>query len=586
MNLKTPSPVLLFALVLSLQGCNMPLIQTDRPNVLLIMTDDQGWGDIAAHGNPDIDTPVLDKLATQGAQFQRFFVSPVCAPTRASLLTGKYHLKTGTMWVTRNLEAMRSQEVTIAEILRDAGYATGCFGKWHNGSYYPENATGQGFDEFFGFSAGHLNNYFNAELRHNDKIELTNGFISDVLTDKALAFIEDNTTTPFFCYLPYNAPHGPFQVPDTLFEKYQGRGLSGKHSAVYGMVESLDHNIGRLLDRLETLRIANNTIVIFLTDNGPNGQRYNGGMKGAKGSVDEGGVRVPLFIRWPGKIQPGTNISQLAAHIDLLPTILELTSVAKPKGVVPDGISLAPLLTYGADDWPDRMLFTHQNRGTELEKFPGAVRTSRYRAVNHGTRWELFDMLKDPGQSADISSDHVVLPQLAQAYDTWWDEIMMNPPERRPIPVGYPQAAEVELLAPDAYLEGGLKFHGNKGWANDWITSWNSEDCLAWWDLDVVNEGSFRVFLNYTCRAENVGSSVEIEIGNTRLLATIDDAYDPEFATSPDRAQRGEVYEKSWRQLEVGGFAIERGRTRLVVTSPTVAGGEVAELKSVTLKRI
>lgn len=196
-----------------------------RPNILLIMTDDQGWGDIRSHGNPLIDTPVLDHLAEQGTRFDRFFVSPVCAPTRASLLTGRWHLRTGTHGVTRGNETMRSEEVTLAEILRQQGYHTGIFGKWHNGAHYPEHPNGQGFEEFIGFCSGHLNNYFDATLEYNGKPIKSKGYITDVLTDAAIEFIVKNKTQPFFCYLPYNAPHSPFQVPNRYFQKYKNRGL-------------------------------------------------------------------------------------------------------------------------------------------------------------------------------------------------------------------------------------------------------------------------------------------------------------------------------------------------------------------------
>jgi len=193
-----------------------------RPNILLIMTDDQGWGDIRSHGNDVIETPVLDRLAASGARFERFFVSPVCAPTRASLLTGRYYLRTGVNGVTRGRETMRSEEVTLAEILQQAGYATGCFGKWHNGAHYPYHPNGQEFDEFLGFCAGHWNNYFDTTLDHNGKMGKVKGYISDVLSDAAMAFIERNRERPFFCYLPYNAPHSPWQLPDRYFDRAQG----------------------------------------------------------------------------------------------------------------------------------------------------------------------------------------------------------------------------------------------------------------------------------------------------------------------------------------------------------------------------
>jgi arylsulfatase A len=284
--------------------------------VLLVLTDDQGWGDVRSHGNDRIDTPVMDRIAAEGARFSRFFVSPLCAPTRAALLTGRDHLRTGATWVTHRREVLRAEEVTIAEVFSAAGYATGCFGKWHNGAQFPVNPAGQGFQEFFGFLGGGCHNYFDALLKHDEKTIQTKGYITDVLTDAAIRFIEKHQDRPFFCYVPYNACHSPFQVPDRYFDKYKNRGFNDKDAAVYGMVENIDDNLGRLLDKLDELDLDERTIVVFLTDNGPNGARFNDGMRGTKGSVHEGGVRVPCFIRWKAHITPRTKVEKIAAHID------------------------------------------------------------------------------------------------------------------------------------------------------------------------------------------------------------------------------------------------------------------------------
>ncbi|MEM8601781.1 MAG: arylsulfatase, partial [Bacteroidota bacterium] len=331
---------------------------TVRPNVLLIMTDDQGWGDLRVHGNPDLDTPVLDALARESVRFDRFYVSSVCAPTRASLLTGRDHLRTGVQWVTGGLETMRPEEVTIAEVYRDAGYATGLFGKWHSGAHYPADPRGQGFETVFGFIAGHLNNYFDTDLLHSGELVETEGYITDVLTDAAINFIEAERDHPFFAYVPYNAPHSPFQVPDAYFDKYVERGFDARMASIYGMVENIDTNVGRLLAALDATGQAEQTIVVFLTDNGPNGVRYNGGMRGTKASVHEGGVRVPLFIRYPNQLPADHVVRPLAAHIDLLPTLAELSDVPLPDSLDLDGRSLAPLMrdAVPSADWPERRL--------------------------------------------------------------------------------------------------------------------------------------------------------------------------------------------------------------------------------------
>ncbi|MEM9685900.1 MAG: arylsulfatase, partial [Bacteroidota bacterium] len=310
-----------------------------RPNIVLVMADDQGWGDLSTHKNPHINTPHIDKFKTEGVSLERFFVAPVCAPTRAGVLSGQWGIRTGAWGVTNRDEVMRTETVTIAELLRQAGYKTGIFGKWHNGAQYPENPKGQGFDEFLGFTAGHWNNYFDTTLKNIDDIPVrTEGYITDVFTDAAIAFIKENKDHPFFCYIPYNAPHSPFQVPDHYFSAYKAKGINDKDACIYGMCENIDDNFGKLLDMLDKEHLAANTIVIFMSDNGPNGKRYNERMKGIKATNDEGGTRVPFFIRWPGKIPAGVQRNTIAGHIDILPTLAKLCAIALPEDMALDGM--------------------------------------------------------------------------------------------------------------------------------------------------------------------------------------------------------------------------------------------------------
>lgn len=557
---------------------------TDRPNILLIMTDDQGWGDIRSHGNDQIDTPVLDRLAASGAHFDRFYVSSVCAPTRASLLTGRYYLRTGVNGVTRGRETMRSEEVTLAEILQQAGYATGCFGKWHNGAHYPYHPNGQGFDEFFGFCAGHWNNYFDTTLERNGQPVRTRGYISDVLTDAAMGFIEEKRDRPFFCYLPYNAPHSPWQVPDRYFDKYQARGLDDMTASAYGMCENLDDNIGRLLKQLDELNLARDTIVLFLTDNGPNTERYNGGMKGRKGSCHEGGIRVPLFIRWPGHIAPSTKVSQITAHIDLLPTLVELCGVPMLETLPLDGVSLVPLLKGATANWPERMIFSHWGRR-------GSVRTQRWRAVVEGKEWELYDMIADPGQQEDIAGRHPgVLTELSASYEAWLKEVTRAGFDPIPIPIGHPQRREVVLPGHEAFLEPpdrkGISYNGQAGWANDWVTNWTSTDAWPYWEVDVVRAGRYEITLMYTCPEPDVGAQLLVEVGGQRIEGVIEKAHDPDPLPSPDRVKRKEVYEKVWAPLTLGTVTIPKGRTRLYVKALTRPGKAVMDLKAVRVRKV
>ncbi|MCD6304230.1 MAG: arylsulfatase [Planctomycetes bacterium] len=551
--------------------------RSGRPNVVLVLTDDQGWGDVHIDGNEMIRTPVQDRLAEQGARFERFFVCPLCAPTRASVLTGRYHMRTGVSGVTGGKEIMRSKEVTVAEVLKRAGYATGCFGKWHNGSYWPFCPNAQGFDEFFGFCAGHWNNYFDTTLEHNGREVRTKGYITDVLTDAAIAFIRANRDKPFFCYVPYNAPHSPFQVPEKYWRRFEGKGLDPVTRCVYAMVENIDDNLGRICSVLDELKLTGKTVVIFLTDNGPNGKRFNGGMAGRKGSTWEGGTRVPCFVRWPGHIRPGTVVRRIAAHIDLLPTIAEMCGV-EPAGTLPlDGRSLLGLLTGRAGNWPDRMLFERQ-----------AVRTQRWRLQLTGRRAKLFDMPADGGQKKDVAAEHPdVVRRLSRAYEAWYADVRKGlagmPP---PLPVGYPQRRVVTLLAPESSRTGGVRFKQGRGWANDWLVNWKSTDDRIWWDIDVVRDGRFAVTLLYTCPPQDVGSKIRVEAAGQAVEGVLNRPHDPKYIFSPDRVPRKEVYEKVWAPLELGTLQLPAGRTKLTLRATKVPGRQVCELKAVRLRRM
>jgi arylsulfatase A-like enzyme len=665
----------------------------ERPNVLLILTDDQGYGDISSHGNPYVKTPHMDRIAAEGARFERFFVSPLCAPTRAGLLTGRYHLRTGVHGVTRGQENLRDSEVTLAEIFRDAGYATGCFGKWHNGRHYPMHPNGQGFDEFVGFCGGHWNNYFDTELEHNGEPLRTEGYITDVLTDHALAFIESHAKGPFFCYVPYNAPHSPWQVPEAYWSRFQNHpDLDEEAKCAYAMVENLDDNIGRLLAGLDARGLSEQTIVLFLTDNGANSDRFNAGMRGRKGSAHEGGTRVPLFVRWPGVIPSGTVIRPIAKHVDLFPTLRELCglmtgdeSASRPQaspsqerptppaaGSPPsqaqrparrrrraggprpgDGSTPAPLRSPAArqtprqpgsspsgalvydgrsfagllrgeptnwNDWDNRILFTFRRPESDPQSASGAARDQIYRAVleNPQTGWELYDMQRDPGQTSNIAAQKPdVLARLRGAYEAALREIVPGPLAPLPIPVGHDTRPIVELPGQEAFFypaEGqGIRYHGQSGWANDWIDHWTDVTAYPYWNLDVLNAGTYEVELLY--HAGTPGSVLRLEVvprpggeasdrppgsdgptapdprapAEAEVVATlegrIDRAEEGVQVPSPDRIPRKEVYEYSWGRLAMGRIELPRGPVELRIRALTLAGDEVAELKGVRLRR-
>lgn len=578
--------LLLLLLITTLIGFGLVTVRTSRPNVVLILTDDQGWGDLSRHGNPNVQTPVLDSLAGQGAQFERFYVSPLCAPTRASLLTGRYHLRTGTVSVTNGMETMRAEETTLAEVFRGNGYRTGIFGKWHNGEHYPNNPAGQGFDDFTGFCAGHWSNYFNTELEQNGKSLKTKGFITDVLTDAALSFIGKNGKQPFFCYLSLNAPHSPHQVPDPYFNRSKAKGLDNEQASIYGMVENVDDNIGRLLRRLDELQLSTNTIVIFMTDNGPNGQRFNGGMKGIKGSVDEGGMRVPCFVRWPGHIRPGTRISSLAAHIDWLPTLVELCGLNQPKTLPVDGQSLASLLLGKPAKQPERMLFSHVAFSEKtISPQPGTVRIDRYRLVWKGKIPELYDMQLDPQQRRNVASEQPEqMKILADAYERWFADVTRTLTPAPPVPVGHPKGGTVELKAPESRFTGAIRFKEGHGWAHDWLTNWTSPADSIRWQLTAHQPTRYTVWLTYTCPLNSVGSTVQISVGGRSVAGIISRPFDPPLLPSPDRVMRKEAYEKTWTRVRIGTLTIPKGPQSLVLRATSVSGDTVAEINSVVLE--
>jgi arylsulfatase A len=513
------------------------------------------------------------------------------------LLTGRYHIRTGVHGVTRGHEIMRADEVTIAELLKGAGYATGAFGKWHNGSQYPHHPNGQGFDEFLGFCAGHWNNYFDTSLDHNGTMVKSEGFIIDTLTDAAIEFIEANHKRPFFCYIPYNTPHTPWQVPERYWRKYQAKGIDDPAIAcAYAMCENIDDNMGRVLAKLEELKIADDTIFIYLSDNGPNTDRYNAGMKGRKGSAHEGGGRVPFFVRYPRRISPGQVIKPIAAHIDLLPTLMEYCGVRNYKTKQLDGRSLVPLIENKPSAWPSRTLFTVWG-GTRLQDGRRAVRTDRWRAVNEKRGWELYDMLNDPLQKQNLAqSKPEVLTRFSAAYDEWFSDAASAGFAPIPIQAGHPARDEVVLEGHYAHLNPtggkradpklhGISYHGRSGWANDWVDNWASTKAYPYWRLNIVRSGDYGVVLKYACAESDVGSLLRVEVGGESLELKVDKPFIPVTTSSPDRISRKEAPERTWGSLHAGTVRLAKGKTELKIRALEIPGAEALELKAVHLIR-
>jgi arylsulfatase A-like enzyme len=427
-----------------------PAAAIDAPNIILIMPDDMGWGDIAAHGNPLIKTPSLDRLFAESIRFTDFHVSPTCSPTRSALMTGRHEFKNGVTHTILERERLTLKATTLAQVLKSAGYATGIFGKWHLGDEEPYQPHKRGFDEVYIHGGGGIgqtypgscgdfpdNKYFDPALLHNGKVIKTKGYCTDLFFAQATNWINSRRQAgkPFFAYITPNAPHAPLVSPGPKYDAlYEGREINGTKLvegdvAYYSMISNVDENIGKLLDKVNEWGLANNTLAIFLSDNGGTHTRlFSGGFRAGKGTVYHGGTHAPSFWRWPAALKGGTDRSAVAAHIDVLPTLAEIVG-AKLDGDLArqvEGRSLLPVLKDPAATWPDRTLVSHGGRwpiGKAAEaKFTNcSIRNTRYRLVNNR---ELYDLQSDPGETQNIIDQHPdVVARLRAAYDRWWDEV-------------------------------------------------------------------------------------------------------------------------------------------------------------------
>jgi arylsulfatase A-like enzyme len=567
----------------------VPALAT-KPNIVVVLTDDQGWGDLSLHGNKNLSTPNIDRLAKEGAQFDRFYVCPVCSPTRAEFLTGRYHQRGGVYSTSAGGERLDLDEHTIADTFKTAGYATGAFGKWHNGMQYPYHPNGRGFDEFYGFCSGHWAHYFSPMLERNGSIVKGEGFVIDDFTDKAMAFIETNAKAekPFLAYLPYNTPHSPMQVPDAYWGRHAENELAQRAThpksesvshtrAALAMCENIDWNVGRLMKKLDDLGIAENTIVVFFHDNGPNGWRWNGGMRGRKGSTDEGGVRSPLFVRWKDKITPGLMIQPLGAAIDLLPTLADLASVEVKSERKLDGKSLKPLLLEKATDWDERIHISSW-RGR------ASARSQRFRLDYKG---RLYDMDKDPGQLADVTN---IFPSESARHKAavakFRKEVMSElGKDERPFLVGHPDYKFTQIPARDAVAHGGVK-RSNKFPNCTHFTNWRKTEDKITWEVEVVEAGDFEVDLYYTCPMADVGSTVELSFNGARLKTKITEAFDPPFiASALDRHKRIEGDDKEWKPMTMGTITLPKGKGSLTLRASEIPGASVMDFRLLMLKR-
>ncbi|MCH7918912.1 MAG: arylsulfatase [Planctomycetes bacterium] len=530
--------------------CSAGIGQTaDRPNVVLIITDDQGYGDFGFIGNPVIKTPALDTMARNSARMNNYYVSPVCAPTRACLMTGRYNYRTRVVdtWIGRAM--MEPEEVTLAEMLKAAGYATGLFGKWHLGDNYPMRPQDQGFDEVLMHRGGGIGQpadppggegkYTDPILIHNGVETPQKGYCTDIYFDAALAWMERQVQRDknFFAYVPTNAPHGPFHdVPQAWYEHYKGLNLGSdqfpqdsghplpeerdkdKLARIFAMISNIDDNVKKLFSRIEAMGQLDKTLVLFMVDNGPNTRRYVAGMLGKKSNVYEGGVRSPLYLHWPGRLAAGKTSDVVVAHFDILPTVLEACGVQAAAGVKLDGRSFWPLLTQENAAWPDRYITIQAHRGDAPLRYHNFMMRNQKWKLLHDSgfgretfaglpKFELYDMEKDPLEMQDLAATRPEqLARMKRAYDTWFDDVGSTRPNNYAPPrihVGTPHENPVVLTRQD------WRHFQGRPWAD------NSNGI---WKLYVANGGDYTVRLRL--RENKSGGRSVLKIGDQQWTAS------------------------------------------------------------------
>jgi arylsulfatase A-like enzyme len=577
--------IMLLSICVTFKATAQKKATPQRPNIVIFLADDQGWGDLSINGNKNIYTPNIDAIGKRGARFSKFYVQPVCSPTRAELLTGRYHTRSGVYHTSEGGERMNLKEITMGDIFKKAGYATGLFGKWHNGGQHPYHPNSRGFDEFYGFCSGHWGEYVNAEIEHNGDPVKSEGYLSDDLTTKAIGFIDQHKQEPFLLFIPYNTPHSPMQVPDTLWERYKNKPItmratdSAKENinftrAALAMCENIDKNVGRVMNHLQKLNLTNNTIVLYFSDNGPNSHRWNGNMKGIKGSTDEGGVRSPLLMQYPKVIKPKTVISTVTGAIDLLPTLVALTGIQATYPNALDGVSFKQRLSGKKDIQQRRYTIAHWDGRI-------SVRNERYR-LDH-TR-HLYNMQTDPLQQTDIASKDVNTNVLLTQAALYFKNTTMDSNFRKPFPytIG---AAKTILTAGDGSATGAIK-RSNQYANSSFFTNWVSIADSIIWNTEVLESGTYEVYVNYTCTPESVGSVIQLNIGNSSCTGNITTAFDqPLRGMEHDKVVRIESYVKDFAWLKMSTITLQKGKAPCVLKAVATHGMQVMDVKGIRFIR-
>jgi arylsulfatase A-like enzyme len=473
--------------------------KTQKPNVILVMTDDQGYGDLGCTGNPWIQTPHIDAFHDDAVRLKDFHVSPLCTPTRGALMSGRRPIRNGAWATCWGRSILRKDEITMANVFSDSGYRTGMFGKWHLGDNYPYRPQDRGFQHVVAHRGGGVgqtpdfwgNNYFDDTYFHNGKPVSHEGYCTDIWFAEATKFIEANKDQPFFAFISTNAPHDPYLVADRYRKRYSNN-PDIPEPAFYGMITNIDENFGALDAKLKELGIVDNTILIFMTDNGSSGgvrlddnefqmRGYNAGMRGRKGSYYDGGHRVPFFIRWPnGDLHGGRDLDEMALHLDLLPTFIDLCGLVAPEGVRFDGISVADYLSGDVEGLPDRTEYIQYRQGTAPpEKWTNAVITKQWRLIRGE---ELYDIKADPGQQNDVAQQFPdVVAELRSQHEAWWAEVSPQLETYCPISIGSEHENPARLDAMDVM--------GDVAWHQSAIVL--AQKSTGLWTVDVEQPGEY-----------------------------------------------------------------------------------------------
>ena len=555
-----------------------------KPNILIFLSDDQGWGDLSFNGNSNLSTPNIDGIANNGAAFDRFYVSPVCSPTRAELLTGKFFIRSGVNGVTRGYERMNLDHSLISDYFKEKDYRTGVFGKWHNGSQPPYHPNSRGFDEFYGFTSGHWGNYYDPVLENNGEIIRGKGYISDDITNKAISFIK-NSKKPFFTYVSYNTPHSPMQVPDfylkdkniVLKGRYSDKENVKKTEGALAMVENLDYNVGKVIDSLKKYKLYDNTIIIYFSDNGPNGNRWNNDLKERKGSTNEGGVRVPFFIQWPKKIPSGIRVNQISSVLDIFPTLIELTNNSSEIDF--DGLSFKKYLEDQKLKDDQRKIFSYWNNKI-------SVRNNRFILDNQNN---LFDLKVDHQQEIVVNNEFTKeYNELKKAKNVWKNTVVdkyKKSIKRRRFTVNDLESVYTHLPARDAEITGDLKrssVHANCSF----IENWENKEDYIYWDVEVLSSGKSNVELYYTLPENSVGTEIAIEYEDQIIYKELKTFHDPKLqGYEKDIVKRIESYTKEFKKVTIGDMYFKKGPSVLKLKTSKKIGKSSIDFRLLVLKK-